>query len=77
MKIEDVRNLAKKRNIPSHIIDRFITGIELDENAEVKDETTVLFAVNELAYNVDCVRANLEAAKKIRERRKENKKAGE
>lgn len=69
MKIEDVRNLAKKANIPDRHIDRFLSEIEVDENGEVKDEIAVMFRVNELAYNIDVVRANLKAAESIREKR--------
>lgn len=69
MKIEDVRDLAKEKNIPNHFIDRIISEIEVDENGDVKDELAVLFVVNETAYNFDVIRGNLEAVKKMRENR--------
>lgn len=70
MNLKDVRNLAEERKIPAHIIDRFISEIEVDENGDVKDEFDVLLAVNEIAYNVDHIRGTLEAVKHIKQKNK-------
>ena len=70
MNLKDVHNLAQERKIPAHIIDRFISEIEVDENGEVKDELAVMWAVNEIAHNVDHIRGNLEEVKRLKQKNK-------
>ena len=68
MNLKEIRDLAEKKHIPSHIIDRFISQIEVDKNGEVKDELAVMWAVNEIAHNVDHVRGNLEEIKRLKQK---------
>ena len=72
MKVEEIRELAKGKKIPNHMIDRFLSQIEVDENGDVKDEAAVLYGVHEVAHNVAVVRGNLEAVQKMRANRADN-----
>ena len=70
MKIEDVRKLAEKKNMPINHIEKFVSEITVDENGDVVDEFSVLFNLNQYAYNLDVIRMNLETAKRLKEKRK-------
>lgn len=69
MTIKEVQDLAKEKKIPRRIIDRFLSEIETDGTGKVKDEFAVIMAINEIAYNTDVVRGNLEAVRRMKENR--------
>jgi hypothetical protein len=71
MKVEDVCHYAKQKGIPSHLIERLLAEIEFDRSGNVVDEFAVSVMVNELAYNVECIRRNLNAVQRLKQKKRE------
>ncbi len=71
MTINDVREIAAEKNIPSRAISRLVANIETDENGNVKDELDVLLAINQMSYNYDHIRGALECIRRTKEKRKQ------
>lgn len=74
MTIDDIRNLAIEKNIPSRAVSSFISEIEIDENGNIKNEKEVVLVLAEMAHNYDTIRGNLDALKRMKEKKKAQKK---